>query len=69
MSGRGYVTVTVMYKRMTDKAVEVSATGDPDDPTIWIPKSKIGSMEIVHEDEEIYEISIPEWIALREGLI
>ena len=66
---RGYVMVEVMFKRMTDKAIEVSLTGDPDDSTVWIPRSKIGSMEVIHPDEEIYEISIPHWIAQREGLI
>lgn len=65
----GHVLIEVMLVRKTDKAIGVSLTGDDDDPIIWIPSSKVFSMEVVHPDEEIYEIRIPEWIARREGMI
>lgn len=64
-----HVRIEVMLVKTTDKAIGVSPDGEDDTPLIWIPKSRVAQMEVVHPDEEIYEILVPEWLARREGLI
>lgn len=59
------VTVCVELKYEKDKAF-LFFDGDM---TVWIPKSQVSRMEKLANDGEYYEVDIPEWMALREGLI
>jgi len=59
------VDVEVSLKHETDKAWLVH-TGDPDDAK-WIPKSQAELEE--GEGNNIFILTLPDWLAYEEGLI
>jgi hypothetical protein len=63
--GKQAVTVCVELKYEKGKAF-LFFDGDV---SVWIPKSQVSRMEKLGNNGEYYEVDIPEWMALREGLI
>lgn len=60
-----YATIEAYIIAETDRAVLVNEDPAAEDG-VWIPKSQImGDVEI----DQLCEFDIPEWLALREGLI
>ena len=59
------IEITVMIHHKTDRGVLVSDTGQEDD-AVWLPLAKI---DIEPRRNGFAQISVPEWLAKREGLI
>jgi hypothetical protein len=60
------IDVTVILKRENDKAIAVVERDDKDVKWIWLPKSLI---EIERKSAAIVEVTLPEWLAKKTGLI
>lgn len=67
MPDEGFVTFNAVCLGQTDKAIKVRL--DDYLTPIWVPQS------LVHDDSEVYKLGqkgtlvLPEWFALKEGLI
>ena len=59
------VDVTVQVHAWTDRAIRVSDDGD-DAHAVWLPLSQI---EVLKRPKGIAIVTMPEWLALKEGLI
>ena len=61
-------TVFLTVLRFTDAAVLVT---DCESSEFWIPKSQIKNRAEIEEleEDEAADFELPEWLALREGLI
>ena len=65
MTDTEVVTVTVQIMGETPLAYRVSETGDDED-AVWLPKSLVELGTKV--GPATYEMDMPEWLAVREGL-
>ena len=53
-------------QHFTDKAVLVEYEGDE----VWIPLSQVDSEKVLeHTVGDIVDIDIPEWLAIKKGLV
>lgn len=59
------VDISVTLHHRTAKAVLVSDSGDRD-KAVWLPLSEI---EIEDKGRGLFEVTLPEWLALEKGLI
>jgi hypothetical protein len=59
------VTICCELKYDTDRAY-LFFDGDV---SVWIPKSQVRKMEHLANSEDAWEITIPEWLAHKSGLI
>lgn len=50
----------------TDKAILFKESEDEDEDGVWLPKSII---EVHHKRGNIYEVTLPEYLAHEKGLI
>ena len=64
MTNSQLVDMTVHLHQETEMAVFVSDTADEAD-AVWLPRSKI---EIV-KSGDVYEVTLPEWLAIERGLV
>lgn len=53
-------------KRETDKAILIDHGGKED---VWLPKSQIRRREDDLHKENITALTLPEWLALKAGLL
>lgn len=62
------VELSVAFIRATDEAVLVTEDGDRE---VWLPRSQLTTdSDIEHLTEgEVFEVSLPEWLAYEKGLI
>lgn len=58
---------TVILHSETEKALLVSETEDG--KKIWLPKSQIEVLKMTSGEFDVIEISLPEWLAQKSGLI
>lgn len=59
------VDISVTLHAETDKAWRVSDDGENDN-AVWIPKSQA---ELEHKKGVLYELTLPEWLAIDKGLV
>lgn len=59
------IPIDVVYLRETDRAVLVETE---DGEEVWLPLSQIGEFG-EPEPEQLVRIDVPEWLALKSGLI
>ena len=55
----------VILHARTEKAVKVSTDGNSA-KAVWVPRAHI---EIEHKYTNVYELTLPEWLAYEKGLI
>ena len=60
------VSVTMRHFHETPLAILFSASDDRSD-AVWLPKAEIEYRRT--ETRAIYEVAMPEWLALEKGLI
>lgn len=62
------VELSVAFIRATREVVLVSEHGEHE---VWLPRSQITTdSDIEHlSDGEVFELSVPEWLAFEKGLI
>jgi hypothetical protein len=62
------VELSVAFIRATDEAVLITEDGDLE---VWLPRSQLTTdSDIDHlSDGEVFEVSVPEWLAYEKGLI
>lgn len=61
------VEATVILHKETEKALLVSETEDGE--KVWLPKSQIEVLKTTAGEFDIIEISLPEWLAKKSGLV
>lgn len=66
MSKKELVDLELWLHHETAGAYLVSELGDSDD-SVWLPKSQCEKYE--RKNGEIWEFSLPEWLAKEKGLI
>lgn len=59
------VDLTLCLHHRTERAILVSDTGERDD-AVWLP---LAHAEIEQIKGRMVMVTVPEWLALREGLI
>jgi hypothetical protein len=59
------IEVAIEVKGKTDAAIFVTDGNE----SAWLPKSQIENGPDSFEIGQVYEITIPEWLALKKGLI
>lgn len=64
MTRSNIIDVDVVLHCETDKAVQVSGSGDRED-AVWLPKSQVE----IEQSGSYYVITLPEWMAQERGLI
>jgi len=60
--GEENVELSVEVVHITDKAILI----DEGDEQIWLPKSQI---RLEHSSGNTYSVEIPEWLAMKKGLL
>lgn len=65
MSGNDLIDLTVFLHAETELAILVSEDGE-DTEEIWVPKS---NCEFYVVKGNIIELTLPEWLAIKKGLI
>ena len=61
------VEATVILHKETEKALLVSETEDSE--KFWLPKSQIEVLKTTAGEFDVIEISLPEWLAKKSGLV
>jgi hypothetical protein len=62
------VELTLYLHHETDAAYLVSDSGEESE-AVWLPKKFVEQGERRHKKDAMYEFSVAEWLAQREGLI
>jgi hypothetical protein len=66
MSGKEMIEITARVVAETEKAVLVT---DDEIVETWLPKSQIEYDERLMGRDETLEFSVPEWLAIKSGLL
>lgn len=61
-------TVVMHMHRETKKAIHVSENGD-EARAVWLPASQIEDMTEVQKGSNVWEITLPMWLAKKNGLL
>jgi len=63
-----FIELSVVIEKQTEKAYMI----DNDTEKVWIPKSQIKSKTRLGQpgdNKRLFEIQIPEWLAIKNGLV
>jgi len=60
------IPLSLTYHRETDLAIHVS--DGVDGPLIWLPKSRIEYDGADHDEGDVIDVVVPEWLVRKAGL-
>lgn len=62
----------LVFHTQTENAYGVTETEDDNEAVIWLPKAQCYATAIADDELEagkVYSFQVPEWLALKKGLI